>query len=77
MTPKVVLLQHAPGLSIRVEHAAQGHENPTNGNQDVATVTQARLETTASRLRELVALLRHQHASFARNGRGSSPRRSC
>src|SRR6184192_3866621 len=32
--------------------------------QDVATVTQARLETTASRLRELVAHLRHQRAQL-------------
>ena len=35
-----------------------------NGSQDVATVTQARLETTASRLRELVAHLRHQRAQL-------------
>ena len=36
-----------------------------NGTQDVATVTQARLETTASRLRELVAHLR-QHRTQLR-----------
>ena len=35
-----------------------------NGSQDVATVTQAGLETTASRLRELVAHLRHQRAQL-------------
>ena len=35
-----------------------------SGSQDVATVTQARLETTASRLRELVAHLRHQRAQL-------------
>lgn len=35
-----------------------------NGGQDVATVTQARLETTASRMRELVAHLRHQRAQL-------------
>jgi rsbT co-antagonist protein RsbR len=64
MTPKVVLLQHAPALSTRVEHVAQGQEDPMNGSQDVATVTQARLETTASRLRELVAHLRHQRAQL-------------
>ena len=33
-----------------------------SGNQDVATVAQGRLETTASRLRELVTHLRHQRA---------------
>jgi len=64
MTPKVVLLQHAPALSTRVEQVAQGQEDPMNGSQDVATVTQARLETTASRLRELVAHLRHQRAQL-------------
>ncbi|HEY7541334.1 MAG TPA: STAS domain-containing protein, partial [Methylomirabilota bacterium] len=35
-----------------------------NGSRDVATVTQARLETSASRLRELVAHLRHQRAQL-------------
>jgi rsbT co-antagonist protein RsbR len=64
MTPKVVLLPHAPALSTRVEHVAHGQEGPMNGSQDVATVTQARLETTASRLRELVAHLRHQRAQL-------------
>ena len=33
-----------------------------NGSQEMATVTQPRLETTASRLREMVAHLRHQRA---------------
>src|SRR5678815_5014461 len=53
MTRKVFLLQHH-----------HGQEGPMNGSQDVATVTQARLETTASRLRELVAHLRHQRAQL-------------
>ena len=35
-----------------------------NGGQDMATVTQGRLETTASRMRELVAHLRHQRAQL-------------
>src|SRR5215813_8562622 len=51
MTRKVILLQHH-----------HGQEGRMNGSQDVATVTQARLETTPSRLRELVAHLRHQRA---------------
>jgi len=33
-----------------------------NGSQEMAAVTQPRLETTASRLREMVAHLRHQRA---------------
>jgi len=53
MTRKVFLLQHH-----------HGQEGPMNGSQDVATVTQGRLETTASRLRELVAHLRHQRAQL-------------
>src|SRR5262247_1568938 len=62
MTSKVGLLQHTQMSSILVEHVAHGQEGRMNGSQDVATVTQARLETTASRLRELVAHLRHQRA---------------
>jgi rsbT co-antagonist protein RsbR len=53
MTRKVISLQ---------DH--HGQEGPMNGGQDVATVTQARLETTASRMRELVAHLRHQRAQL-------------
>src|SRR5499426_263126 len=53
MTRKVVLLQHH-----------HGQEGPMNGGQDMATVTQGRLETTASRLRELVAHLRHPRAQL-------------
>src|SRR5215831_15505875 len=64
MTSKVGLLQHAKMSSIPVEHVALGQEGRMNGSQDVATVTQARLETTASRLRELVAHLRHQRAQL-------------
>jgi len=64
MTPKVVLLQHASAASTSVEHVTHGQEGPMNGSQDVATVTQARLETSASRLRELVAHLRHQRAQL-------------
>src|SRR5436309_7522995 len=64
MTPKVVLLQHTQEVSTPVEHVQHGQEGPMNGSQDVATVTQARLETTASRLRELVAHLRHQRAQL-------------
>src|SRR5499426_2541482 len=62
MTSKVGLLPHTQMSSIFVEHVAHGQEGRMNGSQDVATVTQARLETTASRLRELVAHLRHQRA---------------
>jgi rsbT co-antagonist protein RsbR len=53
MTRKVISSQHH-----------HGQEGPMNGGQDVATVTQARLETTASRMRELVAHLRHQRAQL-------------
>src|SRR5262245_50855526 len=63
MTSKVGLLQHAKMSSIPVEHVALGQEGRISGSQDVATVTQAR-ETTASRLRELVAHLRHQRAQL-------------
>jgi len=58
------LLQHTQEVSTPVEHVQHGQEGPMNGSQDVATVTQARLETTASRLRELVAHLRHQRAQL-------------
>src|SRR5436853_7801645 len=53
--PKVILLQHTQEVSTPVEHAQHSQEGPMSGSRDVATVTQARLETTASRLRELVA----------------------
>src|SRR5439155_1201951 len=52
------------GVLDTVEHVAHGQEGLMSGSQDVATVTQARLETTASRLRELVAHLRHQRAQL-------------
>jgi hypothetical protein len=42
----------------------------------VATVAQGRLETTASRLRELVTHLRHQRAHLREEWHGSSPRPS-
>src|SRR5437867_4303819 len=65
MTSKVVLVHHnTQASSTVVEHVAQGQEGLMNGTQEVAAVTQARLETTGSRLRELVAHLRHQRAQL-------------
>ncbi len=64
MTSKVTLLQHTQATSTHVEHVERGQEGPMNGSKDVATVTQARLETTASRMRELVAHLRNQRAQL-------------
>src|SRR5438552_18764015 len=64
MPPKVILLQHTQEVSTPVEHVQHSQEGPMSGSRDVATVTQARLETTALRLRELVAHLRHQRAQL-------------
>src|SRR5262249_7468720 len=64
MTFRVVLSDHVQASSTPVEHDTQGQEGLMNGSQEMATVTQPRLETTASRLRELVAHLRHQRAQL-------------
>jgi rsbT co-antagonist protein RsbR len=53
MTPKVVLLQHAPALSTRVEHVAQGQEDSMNGSQGreewARLITKAKLLTAMTR----------------------------
>src|SRR5215813_9638124 len=62
MTPRVVLLNHVQASSTSVEHVTHGQEGLMNGSQEMATVTQPRLETTASRLRPLVSKVRKEWA---------------